>query len=333
MTIEEGFVPWVRSPHRCQCRLLQQAVLGRSVDPGALPDLPSTLFQLAATSSPLHRISVYNLLLSNPDIITLSSLASQSAPPQAGSVGIRTVLQVLTGGMDDPIPEVRLEAVKAAAQVIVVGEEYGKLARSERVKVGAGLVGKITQILPSFPTAQVVPAIEALTTIAESQPSAFAPQTTNTTQSSRLVPFLLERCCLPQALERTLPSFLQTSSFAPMLHNAHVNQNSSAEPGVEETFSDGYTRFSASLNLLITLSQSQATSPGAHPSALLHARELVPLLLAWLAVGISPYPIGSEGEKHVVEAWLERDDTEEEDDEVTEMQEYGLEAFASLLRK
>jgi hypothetical protein len=52
--------------------------------------------------------------------------------------------------MDDPVPEVRVEAVRACAQVITAGEEYTKLARVDRVKVGQELVGKICQVRRVF---------------------------------------------------------------------------------------------------------------------------------------------------------------------------------------
>ncbi|KAJ9095343.1 hypothetical protein QFC21_005709 [Naganishia friedmannii] len=321
--VEQCLMSILRDEFDGRVRRGVEDVIGKWVtEGGILPELTTTLFQLAATSSPLHRISVYNLLLTNPDIIALSSRStSTSAGQQQQHGGITTVIQVLRGGLDDPIPEVRVEAVRAAAQVITAGEEYGKLPRRERVRIGAELVGKITQILPSFPPPQMVTAIEALTTIAEHQPSAFTPQTTG----GQLVPFLLEQCRLPLPLEATLPTFLHASSYAAPALSSSLHGN---EPAREEEFSTAYSRFSGSLNLLVTLCQSASASS---PSSSIQAREVVGLLLGWLSVGICPYPVGSEGERHVVEAWLERDDTEEEDDEVTEMQEYGLEAFASLL--
>lgn len=54
--------------------------------------LPQAIISLAATTSPLHRLTVYQLFIAYPDILF--------AAPDAG-IKPRQVGQVLAGGMDD----------------------------------------------------------------------------------------------------------------------------------------------------------------------------------------------------------------------------------------
>lgn len=107
----------------------------------------------------------------------------------------------------------------------------------------------------------------------------------------------MTHCRLPLALEHTLPPLLHASTYAPLSTRGE-------EMAGEDDFPASYARFSGALNLLITLAGHTNAAP--HPS--LHAREIVPLLLAWLALGICSYPLGSEEERAVVQAWVERDD-------------------------
>jgi hypothetical protein len=94
---------------------------------------------LAATTSPLHRLTVYLLLIADPDILF-------AAPSGTTCVTPHQVVQVLIGGMDDPVAEVRAEAVKAMAAVLVEGFGMEQVEKKERERLGAGLIGKACEV-------------------------------------------------------------------------------------------------------------------------------------------------------------------------------------------
>lgn len=97
---------------------------------------------MAATTSPLHRLTVYHLLVAYPDILFASP--TQSVTPHQ-------VVQVLAGGMDDPVQEVKVEAVRAVAAVLVHGVGMEQLDKGERERCGAGLVAKVCGVRLAFP--------------------------------------------------------------------------------------------------------------------------------------------------------------------------------------
>lgn len=172
--------------------------------------------------------------------------------------------------------------------------------------------------------------LEALTTVAEAHPAFFTPPVLTT-----LVPLLQSLCALPSKLAASLPEALRCT---PLTEE-------------EADFEKSYARLTSALNLLVTLFHRVKKAALTRSGAFTVGIQLVPVLLAWLAIGISPYDLGSQEERETTEAWIERDDvslsprgchplsahpkgqTEEEDDEYTEMPEYGLDAFASVLRE
>ncbi|GHJ89397.1 hypothetical protein NliqN6_5799 [Naganishia liquefaciens] len=268
-----------------------------------LPGLPQTIVSLAATSSPLHRLSVYHLLIAHPDILF-------AAPSGVPCVTPHQLVQVLVGGLDDPVHEVRVEAARAMASVLSDGLGLEQLEKKERERLGAGLIVKACDVISTSASSTVEPVLDALTTIAEAQPALFTPSVLTT-----LVPLLESLCALPIKLASVLPEEIRCT---PM-------------PEEEADFDQSYARLTSALNLLVTLFHRAKKAALTRSGAFMVGIRLVPVLLAWLAIGISPYGMGSQEERDATEAWIKRDDTEEEDEEYTEMPEYGLDAFASAL--
>ena len=115
----------------------------RRVHPvGDVPELLPVLLRLATSTTPAHRLSVYQLIIHHPTILfTLSFTTSTShgspIPLKSGDVA-----QLLSRGMEDEFVDVRLAAVKAV-QGILEGDEIEDEGREE---VGSDLVGKACHV-------------------------------------------------------------------------------------------------------------------------------------------------------------------------------------------
>lgn len=131
------------------------------------------------------------------------------------------------------------------------------------------------------------PVLDTLTTIAESHPAFFTP-----TVLATLVPLLQSLCAVPSSLGLALPEALRCAPI----------------PEQEEDFDKSYARLTSALNLLITLFHRVKKASLTRSGAFTVGISLVPVLLAWLAIGISPYDLGSQEERDATEAWVDRDD-------------------------
>lgn len=271
------------------------SISANSFSTGPLPGLPQSILSLAATTSPLHRLTVYHLLIADPDILFV-------APSGTTGVTPHQLVQVLVGGMDDPVAEVKVEAVKAMAAVLVEGIGMEQVEKKERERLGAGLIGKACevgfgdvgfdaadnlQILATSTPSTMEQVLDALATVAESHPAMFTPSVLAT-----LVPLLQSLCALPSNLASALPDALRGPSI----------------PEAEPEFDKSYARLTSALNLLITLYQRVKKAALTRSGAFGVGINLVPVLLAWLAIGISPYDLGSQEERDAMEGWVERDD-------------------------
>jgi hypothetical protein len=143
------------------------------------------------------------------------------------------------------------------------------------------------QILATSTPSTMEPVLDALTTVAESHPAMFTASVLGT-----LVPLLQSLCALPSNLVSALPEALRS---APIQED-------------EPDFDKSYARLTSALNLLITLYQRVKKAALTRSGAFGVGINLVPVLLAWLALGISPYELGSQDERDAMEAWVERDD-------------------------
>jgi hypothetical protein len=108
---------------------------------GDVPALLPVLLRLATSTSPLHRLSVYQLIIHHPSILfTLSfstSTSQEAIPLKSGDVA-----QLLSRGMEDDFVDVRLAAVKAL-QGVLEGEHMEDEGRDE---VGSDLIGKACHV-------------------------------------------------------------------------------------------------------------------------------------------------------------------------------------------
>lgn len=129
--------------------------------------------------------------------------------------------------------------------------------------------------------------MDALTGIAESHAVLFSPNVLST-----LVPILQSFTTLPARLSAALPPSLQCPP----------------PPQSLDEFDDCYARFTAAVNLFVTILQRGKKAALVGSGTYRVAMDMVPVLLAWLAVGISPYDIGSRDEQINSQAWVERDD-------------------------
>ena len=109
--------------------------------PGDVPALLPVLLRLATSTSPLHRLSVYQLVIHYPSILfTLSfstSTSQEAIPLKSGDVA-----QLLSKGMEDDFVDVRLAAVRAV-QGVLEGEHIEDDGRDE---VGSDLIGKACHV-------------------------------------------------------------------------------------------------------------------------------------------------------------------------------------------
>lgn len=197
-----------------------------------------------------------------------------------------------------------MEAVRAAAAVLSESEGMQQMPRAEFDRFGAELVAKACavrlasgggrgallrplQVLGTAPLPSIDPVLEALTTIAEYHPSLFTPTVLFT-----LVPILQSFTSLPAHLSAALPDSLRTPPPAQEL----------------DGFEESYARFTIAVNLFVALLERVKKSSLSKSGAYRAGMDLVPVMLAWLAVGISPYEPGSQDEQVQVQSWLERDD-------------------------
>ena len=109
--------------------------------PGDVPALLPVLLRLATSTSPLHRLSVYQLVIHYPSILfTLSfstSTSQEAIPLKSGDVA-----QLLSKGMEDDFVDVRLATVRAV-QGVLEGEHIEDDGRDE---VGSDLIGKACHV-------------------------------------------------------------------------------------------------------------------------------------------------------------------------------------------
>lgn len=131
------------------------------------------------------------------------------------------------------------------------------------------------------------PVLDALTTVAEAHPAFFTPTVLTT-----LVPLLQSLCALPLGLAASLPDALRCTPL----------------PEEEGDFDKSYARLTAALNLLVTLFHRVKKAALTRSGAFTVGIQLVPVLLGWLAIGISPYDLESQEERDATQAWIERDD-------------------------
>ena len=143
------------------------------------------------------------------------------------------------------------------------------------------------QVLGTAPLAFIDPVLEALTTIADYHPNLFTPTVLFT-----LVPILQSFSSLPEGLSAALPSSLQ---FPPPLQEL-------------DDFTESYARFTIAVNLFVALLERTKKGALSKSGAYRAEMDMVPVMLAWLAVGISPYDPGSQDEQLQVQSWIERDD-------------------------
>jgi hypothetical protein len=203
------------------------------------------------------------------------------------------------------VQEVKVEAVRATASVLSESEGMQQMPESEFERFGSGLVAKACgvslasrlvasltrfQVLGTAPLAFIDPVLEALTTIVEYHPKLFTQAVLFT-----LLPILQSFSSLPERLTAALPSSLQ---FPPPLQEL-------------DDFGDSYARFTIAVNLFVALLERVKKLSLSRSGAYRAGMEMVPVMLAWMGVGISPYEPGSQDEQIQVQSWLERDDVSE----------------------
>lgn len=277
---------------------------------GSIQSLPPLMLQLTSSPSPLHRLTVYQLLLSSPDLLfTFSS-------PQITAAHIA---QVLVGGMHDSVNEIKLASIKATAAVLIMSEGLNKKSRNE---VGPGLIGEAVQVLQSLPADMFPSAAVALNPLVMTHPVMFGPQ------FPVLLPMLESMCLPPNELHGSLPSFLQPGSFATVpIAPLSVGLDSNQSNPDYETID--FERYSAAQELLLTLleyGKKSAVKKYLHkPGGL----EMIPVFLSRMLIGIGSAD-GSGKEQEELQDWLEQEDLDEDDENYPVIPEEGLDRFAAL---
>lgn len=269
--------------------------------------LPPLMLQLTNSASPLHRLSVYQLLTASPDMLF--------ANPEP-RVTPAHVAQVLAGGLADPVDDVKLASLRAVSSVLATSDRIDKRARQE---IGPPLVAAAVNALAALPADMVASAAIALNPLAAAYPALFA------VQLPTLLPLLEAMCLATQDQQATLPECLRPSSFtalqpAPLTIGLDQNKSSPDLTSIDQE------RYAAAQELLLELLEGSKKSVVRKHANGAGGLEMIPVFLARMVLGIG----SAANADDELESWLEQEDLDEDDEEYPVLPEEGLDRFAAL---